>query len=312
MSILVTGCAGFIGSHLVEKLLRSGEHVVGIDSFETTLYPIGSRLDRFTNFEKLDSFQGFRGDLSHPSTYSLIENYEFSIIYNFAAIPGLVPSWEKTQDYIRCNVSATDLLTDFAIRKSAKLIHASTSSVYGFQAVGDETTETKPVSPYGITKLAAEKLVESKFAWHKLRNYTVARIFSVYGPRQRPDMAYSKFISAALKGDPVEVYGDGTQLRSNTYIDDIVRAFLLMAEPNCDGYVFNVAGAETVNLLQVIDIIEGLAGSKLKLKFGDVRTGDQKITSGDSALLREITNWLPKVSIQQGLFEQFQAAKNEI
>ncbi len=248
MQCVVTGAAGFIGSHLCERLLALGHEVIGLDAF-VPYYP---RAVKERNLAGLRGRPGFRFhclDLRSDPLDDVVADAE--AVFHLAAMPGLVKSWTDFDGYNSCNVVATQRLLE-ALRQAPRLrrlVHVSTSSVYGRFAAGDETMPTIPVSPYGVTKLAAEHLCRAYADAYRLP-VVILRYFSVYGPRQRPDMGYHIFMDALLHDRPITVYGDGRQERGNTYVADAVEAAVvaLGAPP---GEVFNGGGGETASVLDV-------------------------------------------------------------
>src|SRR5437588_6329073 len=222
MRYLVTGAAGFIGSHLSERLLALGHEVVGLDCF-VPYYPKPLKERNLAEAKKHPKFQFLPLDLRADDLKPAVDGVD--VVYHLAAMPGLVASWTEFDLYLGCNVTATQRLLE-AVKGSKslkRLVYGSTSSVYGRFASGDETLPTKPVSPYGVTKLAGEHLCRAYADAFGLP-VVALRYFSVYGPRQRPDMGYHKFMRALLDGQPVTVCGDGQQVRGNTYVDDCVAA----------------------------------------------------------------------------------------
>ena len=207
---------------------------------------------------------------------------------------------------LQCPGHASCLLE--ALRQSARslrrLLYASTSSVYGTFASGDETQPTKPVSPYGVTKLAGENLCRAYGDSHGLP-VVVLRYFSVYGPRQRPDMGCYKFIKALLRGERITVYGDGQQIRGNTYIDDCVSATVAAVEGPL-GEVYNVGGDEAATVRDIIHFLETLAGRRAEVRQEDARPGDQRYTGADTAKLRRHFGWEPRVHLTEGLTRQWE------
>src|SRR5437660_822012 len=221
MNCVVTGAAGFIGSHLCEHLLRLGHKVTGVDAFVPYYAPAIKERNLGALHENA-AFRLHRVDLRTDSLDAILPDAH--VVFHLAAMPGLKQSWTDFDAYATCNIQATQRLLE-ALRRSAahlqRLIYASTSSVYGRFASGDESLPTKPISPYGITKLAGENLCRAYAEAHGLP-VVVLRYFSVYGPRQRPDMGYHKFVRALLRNEPITVCGDGQQVRGNTYIADCV------------------------------------------------------------------------------------------
>lgn len=303
MRCVVTGSAGFIGSHLCEELLRRGNTVVGIDSF-VPYYPAAVKAQNQAillahphyHFHALDLR---RDDLSEACD-------EADVVFHLAAMPGLPKSWTDFDGYWTCNVQATQRLLD-AVRPSThlrKFVLVSTSSVYGLNAIGNETSPTLPVSPYGVTKLAAEHLCRAYSEAFKLP-LTTLRYFSVYGPRQRPDMAYNKFIAALARGTEIEIYGDGHQIRGNTFVADAVAATIASIDAP-SGEVYNVGGGETASVLDIIHKLEAISGRKAQLSFKAPRLGDQRQTFADTSKLRNHLRWEPNTKLEDGLSRQWQ------
>lgn len=302
MKCLVTGAAGFIGSHLCEKLLAMGHEVVGLDAF-VPYYP---RAVKERNLLALKGHAGFTFhlcDLRRDELEPLLRDVD--AVFHLAAMPGLVQSWTDFEGYWSCNVLATQRLLEAARRADhlQRFIHASTSSVYGKYASGDESLPLLPVSPYGVTKLAAEHLCRS-YAEAFGVPLVVLRYFSVYGPRQRPDMAYHRFIRALLRNEPLVVYGDGMQVRGNTFVTDCVEATVaaLHALP---GETFNVGGGETATIWDILRKLEALAGRKAVIRHEPARPGDQRYTFADTARLRRHLGWQPRIGLDEGLARQW-------
>jgi nucleoside-diphosphate-sugar epimerase len=217
---------------------------------------------------------------------------------------GLPKSWTQFDLYEGCNVSATYRLLEVARRQSSlsRFVYISTSSVYGRFSSGDESMPTRPISPYGVTKLAAENLCRAYAEEHDLP-LVVLRYFSVYGPRQRPDMGYHRFIEALLHGMPLTVYGDGLQLRGNTYVNDCIDA-TLAAVTACPGETYNVGGGETVSVWDVIRKLERVTGRKAIVQQEPARLGDQRHTTADTRKIRRHLGWQPATSLDEGLARQ--------
>ncbi len=222
MKCMVTGAAGFIGSHLCERLLRDGHEVTGIDAF-IPYYPRALKEANLAWCLTQAGFEFHEVDLRTDALAGHVADTE--IIFHLAAMAGLAKSWIDFDLYESCNVTATQRLLEDAVRSRGlrRFIYASTSSVYGRYSAGDESLPVRPTSPYGVTKLAAENLCRA-YADERGLPLTVLRYFSVYGPRQRPDMGYHLFIEALFRGTAVTVYGDGQQVRGNTYIEDCIDA----------------------------------------------------------------------------------------
>jgi len=306
MKSLVTGAAGFIGSHLVEKLLDEGYDVVGVDSFLDN-YPRHFKESNLAHFLQHPQFTFVGEDLIKTDLKNLLEGVDY--VFHLAGQPGVRSSWgSEFSRYTENNISATQLLLEAAKdKKFSKFVYASTSSVYG------DTTDlpmredglTRPVSPYGATKLAAEHLCH---LYNKAYGVpTVAlRFFTVYGPRQRPDMFFHLFMRALLTDDQVPLYDDGEQTRDFTYCGDIVAGILSAAQYPGQGEVFNLGGGSQVSLLSAIDLAETIAGNKAKLKRFDRQRGDVRHTRARLDLAREKLDYRPQVGLADGLRQQWQ------
>jgi UDP-glucuronate 4-epimerase len=312
MRALVTGCAGFIGSHLTESLLEDGYEVVGIDCFNANY----GRRDKLRNLERARSWDNFdfvpidlaRGDLEEFVA-------ECDLVFHLAAEPGVRASWgDRFETYVRNNVIATQHMLDASRAFPGKrFVYASSSSIYG-QAETFPTSEDvvpKPFSPYGVTKLTAEHLCHAYF-----ENFGVdavaLRYFSVYGPRQRPDMAFSIFCSAILDDEPVSVFGGGTQTRDFTYVSDVVAATRQAATlPNLGGEVFNIGGGSQISLNDAIAVIEKLAGRSLRVSRRPAEAGDVKHTGAATAKAEAALGLDGRVQLEDGLAKQFQWSLSE-
>lgn len=303
MRYLVTGAAGFIGSHLCERLLSLGHEVVGLDAF-IPYYPKGVKEGNLVEALRQPRFRFLPLDLRTDDLRSAVDGIDF--VYHLAAMPGLVASWTDFDLYLSCNVTATQRLLE-AVKGSRALkrfVYGSTSSVYGKFASGDETLPTKPVSPYGVTKLAGEHLAKAHLETFGTPVVTL-RFFSVYGPRQRPDMAYNIFIKALLADSPITVYGDGQQVRGNTYVADCVEAVIASANAQV-GETYNIGGGEMVSVVDVLRKLERIAGKKFTVKTEPARIGDQRHTFADTTKLRRHLGWEPKTTLDDGLARQFE------
>jgi nucleoside-diphosphate-sugar epimerase len=301
MKCLVTGAAGFIGSHLCEDLLRRGHEVVGVDAF----IPYYPRSCKEANLAGLLGRPGFRFhecDLRFDEFDTVVDGVE--AVFHLAAMPGLVRSWTDLDLYQGCNLAATARLLD-AVRGLTRLhrfVLASTSSVYGRYASGDETLPPRPVSPYGVTKLAAEHLCRAHAEEHGLP-LVVLRYFSVYGPRQRPDMGYFRFVDALLHSAPVTVNGDGQQVRGNTYVSDCVAATVAALQAP-RGELYNVGGGETASVWDILARLETILQVKAVFHREPARPGDQRITTADTSRLQAHLGWQPCVGLDEGLARQ--------
>ena len=302
MRIVVTGCAGFIGSHVAERLVAEGHDVVGIDCF-TDYYARDVKERNLEGLRSSPTFALHELDLRTDGLEAALEGAD-AVIHE-AAMAGLLRSWVDVDSYQSCNFTGTHRLVEAAQRAGVgRFVHASTSSVYGSDAVGDEASPLEPTSPYGVTKLAAEKLV---MAYWRTRDLpaVVLRYFSIYGPRQRPDMGYHLFIDAMLDGRPITVFGDGLQSRSNTYISDCVGATVAAAlTPGIAGEVCNVGGGEVVSVLDVLRILGELLDVTPVVVRGEARPGDQRHTRADVRRAAALLGYAPQVGAVEGLRAQ--------
>lgn len=306
MRYLVTGAAGFIGSHLCERLLGLGHEVVGLDCF-VPYYPKPFKDRNLATAKTHPKFRFHNLDLRTDDVRPAVDGVD--VVYHLAAMPGLVASWTDFDLYLGCNVTATQRLLE-AVKGSKSLrrfVYGSTSSVYGKFASGDETLPTKPVSPYGVTKLAGEQLARAHLETFGTP-VSVLRFFSVYGPRQRPDMAYYIFIRALLTGEPIAVYGDGQQVRGNTFVADCVEAVVKAADAPI-GDTFNVGGGEMVSVRDVLGKLEQIAGKPFTVRTEAARAGDQRHTFADTSRLRRVLGWEPRTTLDEGLARQYEWQK---
>jgi nucleoside-diphosphate-sugar epimerase len=302
---VVTGAAGFIGSHLAERLLGMGHHVTGIDSFDS-FYP---RPMKEANLAKLRSETQFRlveGDLVDLDLVSLLDGVDY--VFHLAAQAGVRPSWgDRFGDYIHNNIHATQRLLEAASDTSLKaFIFASSSSVYGDAEClpTPEATVPRPVSPYGITKLTCE---------HLCRVYqrygvpvTIMRYFSVYGPRQRPDMAFRRFIQAIYEQRDICIYGDGEQTRDFTYVSDIVDATVRAMDPIANGRIFNAGSGVVTSVKAVIGLLEEMTGIPALVRYAPAQRGDAAHTAADISEARRTIGYAPTVAIERGLASEIE------
>lgn len=311
MKVLVTGAAGFIGSSISRRLLSDGYDVVGIDSF-TDYYNV--ELKR-ANAERLSDakFRLVEADINDVDVSELLRGID--VVFHQAGQPGVRASWGTEFDvYLDRNIRATQRLLEAAKTSGGltRFVYASSSSVYGEAAAYPtyESGATAPMSPYGTTKLAAEHLV-SLYAKNFGIPTTSLRYFTVYGPRQRPDMAFSRFIRAAILEQPIRLFGTGAQVRDFTFVDDIVEANLRAIErPHASGSVFNLAGGSNVSMNDVIAEIGRLAGTELRVERTVASAGDVTRTSGSTELAAEALGWSPRVQLEDGLAEQLSWLKS--
>ena len=305
---IVTGVAGFIGSHLAETLLQQGHQVIGIDQFNDYYNPQLKRQNVVPLLEH-SSFQLIEADIQALDWKELLAKVE--VVYHQAAQAGVRASWgEGFRHYTERNINATQIMLEAAkeVGSLERFVYASTSSVYG-NAETMPTPETicpQPVSPYGITKLATERL-----CWLYHQNFgvpvTALRYFTVYGPRQRPDMAFHKFFKAAIQGESISIYGDGQQTRDFTFVSDAVAANLAAASATkAVGEVFNIGGGSRVVLADVLDKIDAIVGHPIHRNYIERARGDARHTSADVSKAIRILGYQPQVSLVEGLTKEWQ------
>ena len=303
IKVTVTGACGFIGSHLTKQLIERGFHVVGVDCLDDNLYSRSVKESRLKALKQLSNFDFANINIATDDLDSSISDSKF--VFNLAAIPGQVLSWKLFDKYVESNILGTKKVIDSCIRnKVTKIIHASTSSVYGKFSVGDELQDTKPISPYGITKLAAENLLFALTSSNNL-DFTILRYFSVYGPGQRPDMAIQRFLTAIKMGQEINITGDGTQKRDITYVQDVVEATISASSITEKKQIFNISGGKQFTLNQIIDECFNVSGLKSKINYIDRPIGDQEETFGDISKAQKLLGFNPTFDIKTGLSNQF-------
>ncbi|MCP9485426.1 MAG: NAD-dependent epimerase/dehydratase family protein [Gaiellaceae bacterium MAG52_C11] len=301
MKYVVTGAAGFIGSHLAESLQEAGHAVVGIDSFTDYYDPaLKERNARVLNVRRLDlaedelDFAGVDG------------------IFHLAGQPGVRSFGDVFPLYVRRNVLASQRVFEAAAAAGTRVVFASTSTIYGEaeRYPTPEETQPLPISPYGITKLTCEHLARAYGRSFEL-DAVVLRYFSVYGPRQRPDMSFPRVFDALLGGVPFTLFGDGEQSRSFTFVADVVDASILAMERAAAGSTFNVGGGEEATMNETIALLERVAGRRLDLRRGEAVAGDQRRNKADTTRILDELGWAPKTSLEQGLRAQWDWASRE-
>ena len=305
MRSLVTGVAGFIGSHLAERLLGEGQEVVGIDCF-TPYYARSIKEANLRGLLTMPRFTFVEANLLTMDLASILRG--INCIFHQAAQAGVRSSWGKEfETYTALNLLATQRLLEACANQTIdRFIYASSSSVYGDAAALPlrEDTLPQPVSPYGVTKLAAEHLCHTYAHNHGIP-VTSLRYFTVYGPRQRPDMAFHRFMRSLIRDEGIEIYGDGSQTRDFTFVADAVEANLLaMRSPRMDT-VFNVGGGSRVMLNEVLTAIEEVAGKRARVIRRGGERGDMKHTLADTALAKVGLGYSPQVPLKQGLKAQW-------
>lgn len=305
MKILVTGAAGFIGSHLAERLLKEGYGVKGLDSF-LDYYPRRIKEHNVRGLNGKKGFEFIEGDILDLDLVKLLDGVD--AVFHQAAIAGVRSSWGAGFDeYVRNNILGTQLLLEACRdRELKRFVYASSSSVYGDsdELPIKETSPVRPVSPYGVTKLSGEQLA---YLYNKSYGVPVVslRYFTVYGPRQRPDMAFHKFLRAVITGGEIEVYGTGEQTRDFTYIGDAVEANLAALSSGVNGEAYNVGGGSRIKLIECIRLIEEISGKKANLRFTDPQRGDAKHTYADVSKAKKDFGYSPVFGIREGLTEHY-------
>lgn len=309
MKFIVSGCAGFIGSHLCEYLINLGHKVSGIDSF-SEFYPREYKEKNIEGLLKNPLFDFIEKDMLELELEEIFENTD--AIFHLAAQPGVRTSWGKNFNYyIKDNIILTQRILE-ALKglKGKRLIFASSSSVYGDSKTlpFKENGPLSPISPYGVTKLACENLC---LLYHK--NFgidlVILRYFTVYGQRQRPDMAFHRFFYSILEGKKIEIFGDGNQTRDFTYVDDIVRATFSAWQRGGAGEIYNVGGGESISLLNLLKIMERVTGEKVKVLFKEREKGDAPHTWADYSKAKKDLEYTPSVKLEEGLKKQWEWTK---
>lgn len=307
MRALVTGAAGFIGSHVVERLLGAGHDVTGIDSFSPYYDPDIKRRN-IKGACSHEHFQLLKQDLSSCPLDPLLDGVD--VVFHLAAQAGVRASWAAGfTDYVLANVSVTQRLLEASLHASlTRFVYASSSSVYGNATTYPTSEELLPApeSPYGVTKLAGEHLVrlyDSNFGLPT----TSLRYFSVYGPRQRPDMGINKLIAATLSDGSFPLFGDGKQLRDFTFVGDVVEATVRAADKNVErGAVVNVAAGGSTSMLEVVEAVGALAGRPVSVDWQPEQPGDVRQTGGTNEFASEVLGWRPTTPLSTGIAQQFE------
>jgi nucleoside-diphosphate-sugar epimerase len=302
---LVTGTAGFIGSHLTAALLDRGTEVVGIDCF-TDYYARALKEANLAVNTAKPGFEFVESSIQTADLGALLDGVTH--VFHLAAQAGVRKSWGRDfRTYSEHNVDASQQLLEACVgRPIQKFVYASSSSLYGDAKTMPvaEDALPRPLSPYGVTKLAAEHLCQLYWANHRVPTTSV-RYFTVYGPRQRPDMAFNRFITAALTNQPITIYGDGSQTRDFTFVSDAVAATIAAGDRGVPGRAYNVGGGSRVSVQQVLDILERLTGHPLKISREGAQKGDVRDTFADTSLARTDLGFAPKVSLEQGLEAEY-------
>lgn len=301
MHCLVTGAAGFIGSHLVENLVKRDWRVTAIDGLVDS-YPREIREKNISQLLQSDSFHLVRENLLHIDLRPYLESVDY--VFHMAAQTGVRTSWGKDfETYVKNNILATQRVLE-AVKDAPikKFVYASSSSVYGKVQQFPTTEETKPepISPYGVTKLSGEHLCH---VYHKIWGVpmVILRYFTVYGPRQRPDMAFFHFITALRKNQDLIVFGDGQQSRDFTHVDDVIRATCSVLERDVAGETFNIGGGSRITVTETIHILEEIMGARARIKYIEKQKGDMVHTAADIKKAQAILDYSPRTVLEEGL-----------
>ncbi len=299
---LVTGAAGFIGSHLAEALVARGYRVIGVDAF-VDFYPRSMKEASLTQLRQAPTFQFIEADLRTADLVALLTGIDY--VFHLAAQAGVCTSWgDGFTSYVEHNVLATQRLLEAAQKSGIRrVIYASSSSVYGNtpNLPAREDSHTSPISPYGVTKLAAEHLCRLYTVEHELPTISL-RYFTVYGPRQRPDMAFHKFIRALLRDEPITVYGDGEQSRDFTYVGDIVAATLAAMRHGLPGACYNLGGGVHVTVNEVLLLLEQITRKRARVHHHPRQLGDAAHTAADTTAARTELGFAPACTLTDGLY----------
>jgi UDP-glucuronate 4-epimerase len=303
MKILVTGAAGFIGRNLIDHLSLQEVSIIAVDNLNSLLYSKSFKKLNFKHISKHKNVTCFEYNvLSLPYTKTFTN---FDCIINLAALPGQQLSWEHTENYTESNFLAVNsLLKRFCVGQSTHFIQASTSSIYGTHAVTKRNSIPNPNNPYGITKLAAENLIKA-YSDNFQVNYSILRLFSVYGPYQRPDMGVYKFLEGIKAGKLINIYGNGSQSRSLTYVEDVVKVLNLILINRPQNIISDVSGKFVYSVNEIVSACEFIVGKKAKINYVNTPPGDQLYTKGNSTLLANLYGIKLETDIYFGLEQQF-------
>jgi UDP-glucuronate 4-epimerase len=303
---LLTGCAGFIGSHVAELLLTQGHSIIGIDNFDS-FYPRELKEKNISSFINNPNFTLIESDITDKKTYSLLPT-DFDFVIHLAAKAGVRPSIEDPESYVKTNILGTQNILNWMVEmKIKKLIFASSSSVYGNNEklpFSEDDDVNSPVSPYAYTKISCEML---NLLWHQLYNLDIInlRFFTVYGPRQRPDLAIRKFANAIMENETIALYGDGSSARDYTYIEDIINgidgAIKYLQKNEKVFETINLGNSSPVKLIELTELLQKQIGKPGKIVFKPMQAGDVNNTYADITKAQKLLNFKPKTPIAEGL-----------
>lgn len=306
MRAFVTGAAGFIGSHLSERLIEAGHEVVGLDSF-TNYYARSIKESNIVSLKQRRQFRFIEDSLLTADLGKLLDGVTH--VFHLAAQAGVRKSWGTDfAVYTKLNIDATQCLLEACVNHSLeRIVYASSSSVYG-DAVPIpmlETARPAPLSPYGVTKLAAEHLCMLYHANYAVPTVAV-RYFTVYGPRQRPDMAFHRFLRGILGNEPLSLYGDGEQTRDFTFVEDAVAATIAAAEHGTNGTVYNVGGGSRVSMNEILEVMAQCTGKHPDIRRQETQRGDMRDTFADTTRARKELGFSPRVILKDGILAEYQ------
>ena len=310
---IVTGVAGFIGSHLAEKLLEKNFRVIGIDCY-TNYYSKKIKKENLENCFKNKNFTFLEKDIIHLDLEPILKKSNY--LFHEAAQPGVRKSWGvEFKIYVRNNILTTQKILESAkkVNSLEKIIMASSSSVYGNQKgiMTEQKTMPNPVSPYGVTKYAAESLGNTYAENYNLPVISL-RYFTVYGPRQRPDMAFSRFILAALYNKSIVVYGDGNQTRDFTYVSDIIDANMSCIENNVDSEIINVGGGHVISINKILNILSEKIDKPIDIQYIKKQSGDVEHTRANIGKASKLLKYKPQIIVNEGLDYQIESVRKVI
>lgn len=314
MNILITGGAGFIGSTLCDKMLKEDNEIIVIDNFNDYYSPKLKENNIKHNLNN-KNYKLYRGDICDKSLLAKIfEENKIDVVVHIAASAGVRPSIDKPLDYVKNNIEGTvNILEVMKENKVKKIVFASSSSIYGNckeEIFSEDLKVAEPISPYAATKLACEQFL---YTYSKLYNIQVValRFFTVFGPRQRPDLAIRKFIDLIKENKPIPVYGDGTTIRDYTYVDDIVDGIISAIDYNDTQYeIINLGGGAPVSLNQMIETIEKALNKKAKIERLPMQMGDVDKTAASITKAKKLLNYNPKTSFERGIIKFIEWEKN--
>lgn len=304
-TVLVTGGAGFIGSHTTERLLAQGEQVLCVDNFDELFYPRLIKERYLKDAMAHPNFTLVEADICDEKAMKVVfERFRPRKVVHLAALAGVLPSLKRPIDYNHVNVLGTVVLLELARLYDVEMfVFGSSSSVYGADTkppFREDADAIKPISPYGATKRMGELIA---YTFHHLYGLpiTCLRFFTVYGPRQRPDLAIHKFAKCIYKGEPVPIYGDGTSERDYTYIDDIVDGIIAALNEPMGYEIINLGCGNPIALMQVVKLLEQVLGKKAKLEFSPMPPSDPPLTHADITKAKQLLGYEPKVQVEEGV-----------